>query len=105
MADAGLELPGEQGCSGGKATTKSRCVDPQDIVARSLGAEVEDRIAAIDQGLKRKASLPRPLDEAISVADEVTAGLVTTGLELTALPDVFVCGELLDWEAPTGGIC
>jgi predicted flavoprotein YhiN len=28
---------------------------------------------------------------------------VTDGLELTALPSVFACGEMLDWEAPTGG--
>jgi predicted flavoprotein YhiN len=25
------------------------------------------------------------------------------GLMLTKLPGVFVCGEMLDWEAPTGG--
>ena len=46
---------------------------------------------------------PRPLDEAISVAGGVTRGAVTEGLELRALPGVFVCGEMLDWEAPTGG--
>lgn len=46
---------------------------------------------------------PRPLDEAISVAGGVTAGSVTDALELKALPGVFVCGEMLDWEAPTGG--
>lgn len=46
---------------------------------------------------------PRPLDEAISVAGGVTASSVTKGLELLAIPGVFVCGEMLDWEAPTGG--
>ncbi len=46
---------------------------------------------------------PRPLDEAISVAGGVSFASVTKGLELTALPGVFVCGEMLDWEAPTGG--
>ena len=46
---------------------------------------------------------PRPIDEAISVAGGVTAGSVTDALELKALPGVFVCGEMLDWEAPTGG--
>ncbi|WP_309665558.1 TIGR03862 family flavoprotein [Tabrizicola sp.] len=46
---------------------------------------------------------PRPLDEAISVAGGVTRGAVTEGLELRAVPGVFVCGEMLDWEAPTGG--
>jgi uncharacterized flavoprotein (TIGR03862 family) len=46
---------------------------------------------------------PRPLDEAISVAGGVTAAAVTEGLELRALRRVFVAGEMLDWEAPTGG--
>lgn len=46
---------------------------------------------------------PRPLDEAISVAGGVERGSVTDGLELRSLPGIFVCGEMLDWEAPTGG--
>ena len=46
---------------------------------------------------------PRPMDEAISVAGGVTRAAVTAGLELTAIRGVFVCGEMLDWEAPTGG--
>jgi uncharacterized flavoprotein (TIGR03862 family) len=46
---------------------------------------------------------PRPLDEAISVAGGVEWASVTEGLELKVLPGVFVCGEMLDWEAPTGG--
>ncbi len=46
---------------------------------------------------------PRPLDEAISVAGGVRFTSVTGDLELRALPGVFVSGEMLDWEAPTGG--
>jgi uncharacterized flavoprotein (TIGR03862 family) len=46
---------------------------------------------------------PRPLDEAISVAGGVDWTSVTETLELRALPHVFVAGEMLDWEAPTGG--
>jgi uncharacterized flavoprotein (TIGR03862 family) len=46
---------------------------------------------------------PRPMDEAISVAGGVARASCTEGLELRALPGVFVCGEMLDWEAPTGG--
>lgn len=46
---------------------------------------------------------PRPLDEAISVAGGVEWSSVTPDLELCALPRTFVCGEMLDWEAPTGG--
>ena len=46
---------------------------------------------------------PRPMEEAISVAGGVTRAAVTDGLELQAIRGVFVCGEMLDWEAPTGG--
>jgi hypothetical protein len=46
---------------------------------------------------------PRPLDEAISVAGGVEWLSLTRDLELKALPGVFACGEMLDWEAPTGG--
>lgn len=46
---------------------------------------------------------PRPIDEAISVAGGITAASLTPGLELRALPGVFAAGEMLDWEAPTGG--
>ena len=44
-----------------------------------------------------------PLDEAISTAGGVTRGALDPGLMLTALPGVFCAGEMLDWEAPTGG--
>lgn len=46
---------------------------------------------------------PRPLDEAISVAGGIAWDAVTPDLELKALPGTFVAGEMLDWEAPTGG--
>jgi len=46
---------------------------------------------------------PRPMDEAISVAGGIGFASLTQGLELRALPGTFVCGEMLDWEAPTGG--
>jgi len=46
---------------------------------------------------------PRPLDEAISVAGGVRWEGVDDGLMLLARPGTFVAGEMLDWEAPTGG--
>ncbi|MEX0277523.1 MAG: NAD(P)/FAD-dependent oxidoreductase, partial [Ruegeria sp.] len=45
----------------------------------------------------------RPLDEAISTAGGVTRAALDDGLMLRALPGVFCAGEMLDWEAPTGG--
>ena len=44
----------------------------------------------------------RPLDEAISTAGGVAAEALD-GFMLRALPGVFAAGEMLDWEAPTGG--
>jgi uncharacterized flavoprotein (TIGR03862 family) len=46
---------------------------------------------------------PRPLAEAISSAGGVRWDALTADLMLTALPGVFVAGEMIDWEAPTGG--
>ena len=60
-------------------------------------------LAAAIKALPARLGPPRPLDEAISVAGGVAWEAVTEGLELKALPGVFVVGEMLDWEAPTGG--
>ncbi|MEO6985620.1 MAG: TIGR03862 family flavoprotein [Paralcaligenes sp.] len=45
----------------------------------------------------------RPLDEAISTAGGVRFEGLNENLMLNALPGVFCAGEMLDWEAPTGG--
>ena len=45
----------------------------------------------------------RPLDEAISSAGGVPFEQLDANLMLNALPGVFCAGEMLDWEAPTGG--
>lgn len=60
-------------------------------------------LARIVKGLQVPLGAPRPIDEAISVAGGIRRAAVTEGLELRALPGVFACGEMLDWEAPTGG--
>lgn len=46
---------------------------------------------------------PRPIDEAISTAGGVAWDALNEHLMLRALPGVFCAGEMLDWEAPTGG--
>jgi predicted flavoprotein YhiN len=46
---------------------------------------------------------PRPVAEAISSAGGVRLEAMNTALMLSALPGVFCAGEMLDWEAPTGG--
>lgn len=61
---------------------------------------------AVAQALKAMPLRPhgtRPIDEAISSAGGVSFEAVNKELMLTNLPGVFVAGEMLDWEAPTGG--
>lgn len=45
----------------------------------------------------------RPIEEAISSAGGVSFDSVDENLMLNTLPAIFVAGEMLDWEAPTGG--
>lgn len=45
----------------------------------------------------------RPIDEAISSAGGVAFDALTDGLMLRALPQVYCAGEMVDWDAPTGG--
>ena len=46
---------------------------------------------------------PRPLEEAISSAGGVPFDVLDANLMLTDIPGIFCAGEMLDWEAPTGG--
>ncbi|MEQ4617303.1 MAG: TIGR03862 family flavoprotein [Corticimicrobacter sp.] len=76
------------------------------LLRESLGAEVYADPARLAAGIK---ALPlqivsmRPLEEAISSAGGVRFSAVDTGGMLHALPGVFCAGEMLDWDAPTGG--
>ena len=45
----------------------------------------------------------RPIDEAISSAGGIEFSSLNKELMLEKLPGVFCAGEMLDWEAPTGG--
>ncbi len=61
------------------------------------------RLAAAIKALPLRLVKTRPLDEAISSAGGVPFEAMDPSLMLTALPGVFCAGEMLDWEAPTGG--
>jgi uncharacterized flavoprotein (TIGR03862 family) len=61
------------------------------------------RLAAAIKALPLKLIAPRPIDEAISSAGGVVFEALDRQLMLRALPGVFCAGEMLDWEAPTGG--
>ena len=61
------------------------------------------RLGGAIKALPLRLSAPRPLDEAISTAGGVAFEALDPHLMLRALPGVFCAGEMLDWEAPTGG--
>jgi hypothetical protein len=60
-------------------------------------------LAAAVKHLPLTLRRPRPLDEAISSAGGICFEALDERGMLRALPGVFGCGEMLDWEAPTGG--
>ncbi len=61
------------------------------------------RLAHAIKSLPITLSAPRPIDEAISSAGGVRFETLDENLMLRDLPGVFCAGEMLDWEAPTGG--
>ncbi|HPP97366.1 MAG TPA: NAD(P)/FAD-dependent oxidoreductase, partial [Ottowia sp.] len=62
-----------------------------------------DALARAIKALPVTLTAPRPVAEAISSAGGVRLQSLTEDLELRARPGVFCAGEMLDWEAPTGG--
>jgi hypothetical protein len=62
-----------------------------------------ERLAAAIKALPLRLLAPRPLDEAISTAGGVAFEALDAQLMIRGLPGVFCAGEMLDWEAPTGG--
>jgi uncharacterized flavoprotein (TIGR03862 family) len=73
-----------------EVTTPAQRADPAQLAARL-------------KDLPLILSAPRPLDEAISSAGGVRFEALNDDLMLHQLPGTFCAGEMLDWEAPTGG--
>jgi predicted flavoprotein YhiN len=61
------------------------------------------RLAAAIKSLPLRLVATRPLDEAISTAGGVPFEALDERLMIRTLPGIFCAGEMLDWEAPTGG--
>jgi len=68
-------------------------------------AEMRDpqRLATTIKALPLRLTATRPLDEAISSAGGVPFEALDEKLMIKTMPGVFCAGEMLDWEAPTGG--
>ncbi|MDH4439742.1 MAG: TIGR03862 family flavoprotein [Rhizobium sp.] len=62
-----------------------------------------DRLAARMKALPLPITRPRPIAEAISTAGGIALAAIDANFMLKTRPGTFVAGEMLDWEAPTGG--
>ncbi|BDD88599.1 TIGR03862 family flavoprotein [Desulfofustis limnaeus] len=73
-----------------------------EFVPRTASASPE-QLACHIKSLRLTVTRPRPLMEAISTAGGVCFTELDASLMVRMLPGVFCAGEMLDWEAPTGG--
>jgi len=84
------------GVKGVKTGLLREIVPPQDFADPG-------RLATAMKALPLTLLRPRPLEEAISTAGGVAFEALDEKLMLRAVPGVFCAGEMLDWDAPTGG--
>jgi uncharacterized flavoprotein (TIGR03862 family) len=89
-------LKSRLGLAGLKMALLHEVLSPQQL---SDPRELAHAIKALPIRLVR----PRPIDEAISTAGGVRFEALDDHAMLLAVPGVFCAGEMLDWEAPTGG--
>jgi len=74
------------------------------LVQEALHAgAVADDLAGLVKNLPLRLVAPAPIGRAISSAGGLRADALTSTLMLADRPGVFAAGEMLDWEAPTGG--
>lgn len=84
------------GLSGVKAALLRECLPDASVHGPEALAA---RIKAVPLELER----PRPIAEAISSAGGIRLSALDENYMICSLPGVFAAGEMLDWEAPTGG--
>ena len=89
-------LASRLGLKGAKAGLLREALTPQQM-------QDDAQLAQTIKSLPLTLLAPRPIAEALSSAGGVRFGEVDEHLMLRKLPGVFVAGEMLDWEAPTGG--
>ena len=65
--------------------------------------EYPDRLCSAIKTLPIRLITTRPIDEAISSAGGIVFEVLDEHLMIRSMPGVFCAGEMLDWEAPTGG--
>ncbi|MBI5785096.1 MAG: TIGR03862 family flavoprotein [Rhodocyclales bacterium] len=89
-------LQSRLGLKGVKVGMLHECVPKEEI-------GVSPRLTSAIKALRLRLVATRPIDEAISTAGGVRFEALDEHLMLRDKPGVFCAGEMLDWEAPTGG--
>ena len=74
----------------------------REVLPRADWADPQ-RVAATLKALPLRLTALQPMDEAISTAGGIRRQALDRQLMLMQQPGVFCCGEMLDWDAPTGG--
>jgi uncharacterized flavoprotein (TIGR03862 family) len=83
---------------------KALGLDPVRIaLLQEFGRPFPGDLAPLIKTLPIRHTGPRPMDEAISTAGGLDLNALDDGLMIKDRPGVFAAGEMLDWEAPTGG--
>ncbi|PVA07809.1 TIGR03862 family flavoprotein [Thalassorhabdomicrobium marinisediminis] len=83
---------------------KALRLDPvKRALVNELGRGSDLPLARLIKALPFPPLTPRPMDEAISTSGGVRFAALTDDLMLRARPGVFCAGEMLNWDAPTGG--
>ncbi|WP_108484421.1 TIGR03862 family flavoprotein [Oceaniglobus ichthyenteri] len=83
---------------------KAMRLDPARLaLLQEFGRPFPADLARLVKNLPLRHGGLRPLDEAISTVGGVATGALDAGLMLRDWPGVFVAGEMVDWDAPTGG--
>ena len=73
------------------------------LVQEALHQGSDAALPALIKSVPVALTAPFSLDRAISTAGGVALGELTSELMVASRPGLFVAGEMLDWEAPTGG--
>ncbi|MDT8327763.1 MAG: TIGR03862 family flavoprotein [Roseovarius sp.] len=83
---------------------KALNLDPvKQALLMEFGRPLPDDPAKLLKALPIRLAGMRPMDEAISTAGGLRFAALDHGLMIRNRPGVFAAGEMLDWEAPTGG--
>ncbi len=83
---------------------KTLRLDPvKQALLMEFARPLPDDIAPLVKALPAPLIGPRPMDQAISTAGGIRLDALDDQLMIRARPGIFAAGEMLDWEAPTGG--